>query len=1041
VSSPTITGSTVIGGRYVVERQLGYGATSTVYLCRDRQTTNLVAVKVLRAELAESLGADRFLREIRLTAGLEHPNIVPVIDSGAEGSTLYCVLPYMEGGTLRDMLLASKQLPIEQAVDIGCTIARALAYAHGKGLIHRDIKPENILFGNGRAHLGDFGIARLLHATAGDLTTTTGVVRGTPAYMSPEQASGERNYDGRSDIYSLAAVVYEMVSGMPPFTGPTAQSVLAQRFSTTPRPMRTYRSTVSAELDRVVAKAMCTSPADRQATANEFADELEAAGHARAASPWISRLASRTALAGAGALAVAIALGVWVIHSSSVRGLMSASSPTADTTVIAILPFERAPGTEPLRSIDALLYDAFSAWRGVTVVEPFRVRDVVLREGTASTVGKAGTVAKVLGAGSFVRGSLMPTPAGDGWLMQAWLHQVGKEAPVQYKSVTLHQGDLANIGPRLSEVATALLLRGQAGYGGETARPSTNDLRALQFFGDGFERLSEWDFARADTLFQRAIDADGSYARAYLWQAQVRAWQRLNPERWLALVEKSLADSARLPERDIQLAVALRFLGKEQFDSAHARYAMLRDRDPNDFAAWFGLGRSQEANHRVIRDRASPTGWRYVASYQEAMRDYQRAFEVLPLSHRSFESGAFEPLRELLFLRASKLNEAFASGPDSATILLGRLDMAGDTLVMRPVPMSLMAAGDLRAVPAGIRAAIESQRSLFRSIARSWSTALPRSAGAKEAVAVSLEMMGDRSALDTLRAARARTAPTDSLMLLRLAVADVIMRLKFLDPGNPSEAQGIQRSADSLLASHAQPSDSAAVFLAPMAALTGRCGLLRDLVTRAPFSLESRVPRDIVGASDAVTALTALGCISDPAPDLDRLRKRIEATRAPAFAVPSLLGAAARFMDPPDPRAVDLYGTPGNYLFGAQLAVLRGQVAAARQSLAKVDSARQRTGYDDVRPDAIYLESRVLLSLHDTTAAVVALDRLFDRMAFLTPAMLHRPVPLAGLLRAMDLRSEIAAARHESGAPLGWAAVKRSLWSSADPAPRSSARH
>lgn len=1025
----------------MVERQLGYGATSTVYLCRDRQTTNLVAVKVLRAELAESLGADRFLREIRLTAGLEHPNIVPVIDSGADGNTLYCVLPYMEGGTLRDLLMASKQLPIERAIDIGGTIARALAYAHAKGLIHRDIKPENILFGNGRAYLGDFGIARLLHATAGELTTTTGVVRGTPAYMSPEQASGERNYDGRSDIYSLAAVVYEMVSGMPPFTGPTVQSVLAQRFSTTPRPMRTYRNTVSAELDRVVAKAMCTSPADRQATAQEFADELEAAGRARLARPLGSRFLSRTALAGGAALALAIAGGMWAIRTPSVRGLASPGAAVADTTVMAILPFDRAPGTEPLRSIDALLYDAISAWRGVTVVEPFRVRDAVLRAGAATGIETSRRVAKALGAGSFIRGSLMPTPAGDGWLMQAWLHQVGSDAPLQYKSITIRNADLPNVGQLLSEVTTALLLRGRAGYGGEAARPSTNDLRALQYFGDGFERLSEWDFARADTLFQRAIDADGSYARAYLWQAQVRAWQRLNPERWLALVEKSLADSARLPERDVQLAVALRFLGKGQFDSAHARYALLRDRDPNDFAAWFGLGRSQEADHRVMRDRASPTGWRYVASYQQAMRDYERAFEVLPLAHRSFERGAFEPLRELLFLRASKLNEAVASGPDSSAILLGRLDMAGDTLVMRPVPMSLMVAGDLRGVPAGMRAAIESQRNLFRNIARAWSTALPRSAGAKEAVAVSLEMRGDRAALDTLWAARALASTADSLMMLRLSVAEVIMRLKFLDPANTSEIQDLRRMADSLLASQPEPSDSAAVFLAPMAALTGRCGLLRELVTRAPTAVQPGVPRDIIGAADALTALTALGCITDPAPELDRLRKRIEAARGPRLAVPSLLGSAARFMDPPDPRAVELYGTPGNYLFAAQLSVVRGQLATARQRLAKVDSARQRTGYDDVWPDAIYLESRVLLSLHDTAGAAIALDRMFDRMAFLTPALLHRPVALAGLLRAMELRSEIAVARHESGAPLEWARVRRSLWSSADAAPRSSARH
>ena len=205
MTSP-IAGPTKIGGRYTVERALGSGATATVYLCRDERTRGLVAVKVLHLELAESVGAERFLREIRLTSQLDHPSIVPVIDSGADGSRLYCVLPYMEGGTLRDLLSRSRQLAISESVRIATTIAEALAYAHDNGLIHRDIKPENILFSEGKPYLGDFGIARVLHATAGDLgTTTTGVVRGTPAYMSPEQASGERNYDGRSDIYSSAA--------------------------------------------------------------------------------------------------------------------------------------------------------------------------------------------------------------------------------------------------------------------------------------------------------------------------------------------------------------------------------------------------------------------------------------------------------------------------------------------------------------------------------------------------------------------------------------------------------------------------------------------------------------------------------------------------------------------------------------------------------------------------------------------------------------------------------------------------------------------
>jgi serine/threonine-protein kinase len=265
--------SNLIAGRYTVERELGQGASAMVYLARDAKGGRLVALKVLRHEFAESFGTDRFLREIRLTEQLHHPNILGVLDSGADRGIVYCVLPYMDGGTLRDWLDRDKQLGIDDAVRVARTIADALQYAHARNLVHRDIKPENILFSGREACLGDFGIARVLHAPAGD-TTTAGIVRGTPAYMSPEQGSGERGYDGRSDIYSLGCVVYEMITGTAPFDGATAQAVLAQRFLRAPRSMHSVRRDVPRMLDRVVQRAMANAPEDRYSTAELFGDAL-----------------------------------------------------------------------------------------------------------------------------------------------------------------------------------------------------------------------------------------------------------------------------------------------------------------------------------------------------------------------------------------------------------------------------------------------------------------------------------------------------------------------------------------------------------------------------------------------------------------------------------------------------------------------------------------------------------------------------------------------------------------------------------------------
>ncbi|HET9512318.1 MAG TPA: serine/threonine-protein kinase, partial [Gemmatimonadales bacterium] len=206
-------------GRYHIEREVGAGGMATVFLAQDLRHGRQVAIKLLRPELAAAIGADRFLREIRTTATLQHPHILPLFDSGQVDSLLYYVMPYVEGESLRDRLGRERQLPVEEAVRLGREVAEALTYAHQQGIVHRDIKPENILLSRGHALLADFGIARVLSDGAGGLTAT-GMSVGTPHYMSPEQAGAEPVVDGRSDQYALACVIYEMIAGEPPWTGP-----------------------------------------------------------------------------------------------------------------------------------------------------------------------------------------------------------------------------------------------------------------------------------------------------------------------------------------------------------------------------------------------------------------------------------------------------------------------------------------------------------------------------------------------------------------------------------------------------------------------------------------------------------------------------------------------------------------------------------------------------------------------------------------------------------------------------------------------------
>ena len=270
-----------LSDRYQIERELGAGGMATVYLAHDLKHDRKVAVKVLRPELAAVIGADRFLSEIKTTANLQHPHILPLFDSGAAGggaegqSFLYYVMPFVEGESLRDRLNREKQLPIADAVRITSEVASALDYAHRHGVIHRDIKPENILLHDGRALVADFGIALAASKAGGSRMTETGMSLGTPHYMSPEQAMGEREITARSDVYALGCVLYEMLTGDPPFTGSTAQAIVARVVTETPRPMSPQRSTIPAGIEDAVLTSLQKLPADRFSTAAEFAAALE----------------------------------------------------------------------------------------------------------------------------------------------------------------------------------------------------------------------------------------------------------------------------------------------------------------------------------------------------------------------------------------------------------------------------------------------------------------------------------------------------------------------------------------------------------------------------------------------------------------------------------------------------------------------------------------------------------------------------------------------------------------------------------------------
>jgi serine/threonine-protein kinase len=502
-----------LAGRYAIERELGQGGMATVWLAQDLRHDRRVAIKVLRPELAAVIGAERFLTEIRTTANLQHPHILPLFDSGEAGGQLFYVMPFVEGESLRDRLDREKQLPIPDAVRIAGEVASALDYAHRHGVIHRDIKPGNILLHDGRALVADFGIA-LAASRAGTRMTETGMSLGTPHYMSPEQAMGERDLDARSDVYALGAVLYEMLTGEPPFTGPTAQAIVAKVMTALPAPVTTLRRTVPPGVAAAVHQAIEKLPADRFASAAEFAAAL-AGGGATARMPG-GAAARRSgpgwaAMVGLGALGVAGMSAAFLLgrgaRTADGPAVYDAGLPDSAPMTFAASTAATAYGT-PLRNLSASPsgeFAVYAAEHGDSTMLWYRsLRDATARPLPGTT---GATAPRVSPDGSrmayFVGGRVMVVPVTGGEARQLFEGQAGMSlewiAADTLLAVHLDGDAAAWLDPRAGVIRTRsitrcafaswmaearLLLCNQSGQP-ITVDPETGDSHDIRFAGTG----------------------------------------------------------------------------------------------------------------------------------------------------------------------------------------------------------------------------------------------------------------------------------------------------------------------------------------------------------------------------------------------------------------------------------------------------------------------------------------------------------------------------------------------------------------------------
>ena len=510
--------SEALAGRYAIERELGRGGMATVFLAEDVKHHRKVAVKVLHPDLAQALGADRFLREIEIAASLRHPHILPLYDSGEAGGYLYYVMPYVDGDSLRTRLARERQLPIDDALRISREVADALSYAHARGVVHRDIKPENILLEAGHAVVADFGIAKAV-ATAGQATalTATGMSVGTPSYMSPEQSAGDPDLDGRSDLYSLGCVLYEMLAGQPPFSGATVESVVRQHVLTPPPPVTQFRPAVPAPVADAVARALAKNPADRFNPVGQFAAALSDTSHAvgSAAGQRVVRRRVVGRAAAAGLLVVAVIAAAWIFLRSD-RGTSDAS--------IAVLPFTQLGDTASAMAVGmhAEIVTQLTKTPGLRVASRSsslgyggsdkQEADIAAELGVSTLL--TGSVQR---AGDQVRFSLALSDPAEG--RQLWAESYDRRLTAE--NLFAMQAEVAR------DVAAAMRLQLSPAQEAELARPQTTDLGALNLY---YRALPLWDVRFADTdtitvrLLEEAVARDSTFAAAWGLLAQARSW-------------------------------------------------------------------------------------------------------------------------------------------------------------------------------------------------------------------------------------------------------------------------------------------------------------------------------------------------------------------------------------------------------------------------------------------------------------------------------------------------------------------------------------
>jgi serine/threonine protein kinase len=996
-----------LADRYDVQDEIGRGGMATVFRATSRFDGREVALKVLDPRLGMVLGHDRFRREIATLSRLEHPSILPQLDSGESHGLLFFAMPLIKGGTLRGRLVHEPQLPIEDALSITHAVLAALDYAHRHNVIHRDIKPENILLEDGQPLIADFGIARAIVRSGGDQISTTGLAMGTAAYMSPEQGTGETRLDGRTDIYSTGCVLYEMLVGGPPFSGPTPQAVQARHLLEPPPPLRVVRPAVSEALQAVVEKSLAKVPADRFRSASEFAAALDQALKTGAL-PYRTRRRWRRALWLGAALLVATAGAVRVLRTPG---------PIVDPERYIVLPFRHRssdqPGPISADNSTRLLWQSLSRWRDLRLVDQDVVEDRIRRIGDSlPTLSGELNLARALGAGLLVLGEVFAL--GDSISVRASVFEArGRVAdPIRRAEFTLPRSAASDTGSasqlirRFAELARSLILPSLEGVGDPGEPTGTPYYRAFRATLSGDSALLRWNLDLARERYRQALSVDPSYAAPSLRFARASLWMDAPVSEWRPAAEAALRTASQLAPVEQLEAQGLAALGRDDFPRACDRFGEILKRDSLSFTGWYGIGECLTRDDIVVPDPASPSKWRYRGGYSSGIAAYRRALTLVPLAHAAFGGAALSRLAAKLVVQPNfpRLGVALS---DSLRRFAAYPELLHDSVAYVPYPMEEITKGS-RFVRTQGQALALNRRTLLL-ITSEWLGRYPASVPAISAHAQALELTGDigsslpgePSALMLVR--QLRTRDSRSGRDIGLAAWEVRLRLK------ARQFTVARMVAESALAVSPKTAEEG-VTQAGLAALTGRIYLAADLVGRFadwPFATPDgrfvETPKTVGAIANRLLVYAAFGTPEDSIHVLtSRLRVEVESRVDPTQRAavmealmfqPSLLGYPV--LPPPSDQQFPTARV--------EKALAGGDRVAARREFDALGNVRRFQLPGDITLDHAVLEARLFRFLGDTVAARARLEPFLDDPGTLGTDVLEFVTQAAAVGRAMQL--------------------------------------